>query len=240
MLSNNNNKKSANRIDGATNNIFTPVATNIGANYYFLVTTNSKGCSDTSTASNVFNVIASPIITTNINSSVNNAVCLNNINNPQISIQANANGGGTVSYQWFKTKISNKNGAKVDLNINVNAYRPSTSIADTSYYFVVVKNSNGCNDTSNISGSYSINPAPQITIANFGAASYCQNVPINTSFIVSSPNTLTYIWKSGTVPRFVLSKYIRRKYNQCIYSYKFYSWHKVLFCNCNRYKFQLC
>jgi hypothetical protein len=59
-----------------------------------------------------------------------------------LSVSANVNDGGTLSYQWYSNTVnSNENGVLI-LNETSSTYTPSTSDEGTAYYYVVVTNTN--------------------------------------------------------------------------------------------------
>jgi hypothetical protein len=59
-----------------------------------------------------------------------------------LSVSANVNDAGTISYQWYSNTVnSNENGVLIP-NETSSTYTPSTSNEGTTYYYVVVTNTN--------------------------------------------------------------------------------------------------
>jgi gliding motility-associated-like protein len=143
---------------------------NIPGTYYYSVSTNGGACSS-QTLNGVINVLSSPIITPDLNSTPNQTVC---INNPITTITYN---------------LANSNGVQVyNLPNGVN-YFPSQSnvlisgIPTTSgiyNYFVVATSSSCIPDT--IFGQINVNALPTITPIGNTQQIVCENsnlVPIN-------------------------------------------------------------
>lgn len=79
-----------------------------------------------------------PTVTINTVTPPTQSICLNGTAQPLVS---DAVGTGTLSYQWYQnTTNSNTGGTPISGAVS-NTYQPSTSIAGTSYYYVVVSDS---------------------------------------------------------------------------------------------------
>lgn len=87
---------------------------------------------------------AKPVITTQPQGITVNV----NAPSPNLSVDASASDGGTLSYQWYKnSENSNSEGSEIE-GANEKTYAVSTSAIGTTYYYVVITNTN-----SNVGGS---------------------------------------------------------------------------------------
>ena len=101
------------------------------------------------------------------------------------SVNLTANSGTGLLYQWLKNGASISNETSLTLS-NVNS---------SGLYSVVVSNSSGCKDTSNVL-TVVVNPKPNPAIGQSGTINICQGQ--NTSLSVSNPiSGQTYQWKNG-------------------------------------------
>ena len=124
--------------------------------YYYVVATNSYGCSYTSDLSGFITVFAAPIFSSQPSSS-SQTLCLNGTPSP-LSVTATAGGGTIVSYKWYSNTLnSNTNGQLVSTSSSSGSYTPSPSNASTLYYYCEVTNSNGCKIASSVSGAITTN-----------------------------------------------------------------------------------
>jgi hypothetical protein len=132
----------------STTNSYAPAS----SAYFYVVATNSYGCSDTSDVSGAITVIAAPIFNSQPSSS-SQTLCLNGTPS-SFSVTATAGGGTIVSYKWYSNTLnSNTNGQLVSTSSSSGSYTPSTSNASTLYYYCEVTNSNGCKTASAVSGA---------------------------------------------------------------------------------------
>ncbi|MCX8473687.1 MAG: hypothetical protein ORN85_08565, partial [Sediminibacterium sp.] len=191
-------KNGATLINGATLSNFTPSNIVTGTYFYFVVTTNPNNCSDTSSFSAAFTINPTPTISSNL-SNVNRNYCVGSGPVDSLRLTASGNGGTISGYQWFKVKSPSVIGGISVQNSANSFYLPSINVPDTSYYFVVVSNVNTCNATSAISGLYTINPAPLLTLTNFVSAGYCLNSGTVNTLSVSASNA-TFAWIVSTTP----------------------------------------
>ena len=79
-----------------------------------------------------------PTVTINAVTPPTQTICLNGTAQPLVS---DAVGTGTLSYQWYYNTTNSNTGGILISGAVSNSYQPSTSIAGTSYYYVVVSDS---------------------------------------------------------------------------------------------------
>ncbi|WP_332914738.1 hypothetical protein, partial [Algoriphagus boritolerans] len=60
------------------------------------------------------------------------------INQEAIALSVNADGEGTLSYQWYSNTLNSIEDAELIEGANLPTYLPSTAVAGVTYYFVVV------------------------------------------------------------------------------------------------------
>ncbi len=103
--------------------------------------------------------------------------------NPANPLSITASGGGTITYQWFRS-VDNTVDTLVDTKVgtNSNSYTPSTTAIETYYYYVVVY---GCSppDISNVSGAIVTDAPTNPTIVpdETGFSGSFGNQPVNTN-----------------------------------------------------------
>ncbi|MFM2145178.1 MAG: hypothetical protein RL732_14, partial [Bacteroidota bacterium] len=174
-------------LSGATSSSYSPSSATAGTLYYYVVVTNSPSCSVTSAVSGAVTVNALPTISSQPSSAA--APYCVGASATALSVTAAAGSGTLTKYEWYSnTASSTSGGTLVATNTSsatTNTYTPSTAVAGTLYYYVVVTNSNGCTVTSTVSGAITISTAP--TTANAGA----DQVICGTTTATLSANTPT-------------------------------------------------
>jgi uncharacterized repeat protein (TIGR02543 family) len=129
---------------------------------------------------------------------------------PTLSVAAEVTDGGTLSYQWYSSKENSTNGTEIP-GATGTSYEPLTTAAGTTYYYVVVKNTNTevtgaqtAEKTSHIA-AVTVNPpvpAASPTILNhpYGDTVYAGDiVTLGVTATKSDAGTLSYLWYSNTV-----------------------------------------
>jgi quinol monooxygenase YgiN len=59
-----------------------------------------------------------------------------------LTVEASVKDGGTLSYQWYQNSTNSNEGGSPVEDANTSSYSPSTATQGTSYYYVVVTNTN--------------------------------------------------------------------------------------------------
>ena len=131
-------------------------------------------------------------------------------NSTPLSITANANGLGTLTYQWYRNTTNSNTGGVAVPGATSNTYTPDQSIVRTLYYYVVVTNVNipAINQarwqTSSVSGAINVYSNPTITKqVSDTNRTYCQFDPNVISLNVVANNSglgsINYSWYSNTI-----------------------------------------
>ena len=165
----------ATNTSSATTNTYTPLTTSAGTLFYYVVVTNSNGCSVTSAFSGGITINTSVVITTQP-SAANQTVCVGDSITP-LSVVAT---GGGLSYQWFSNSANSNAGGSLIGGANLSTYTPpNTSAMATTYYYCVVSNGAPCNSSvpSAVSGGILVNPLPTVVTVST-AGTYCTNTTL--------------------------------------------------------------
>ncbi|MCX8472997.1 MAG: hypothetical protein ORN85_05045, partial [Sediminibacterium sp.] len=198
-------------IDSFTNSFAPPIDVT-GRNYYFASATNINApaaCNSAITNFANIEVFSSPTVTNP--AATNQIYCQNQISGVNnLSISATNGGYGTITYQWYVNKANNNiNGTRIITNGTSNIYTPPVNIADTNYYYVVVKNGGPatCDSIKSVqSGAIRVLLNPNIISSNLNnSANYCQR-DVTTAFTITANNGvsgqtigLVYQWYGSRV-----------------------------------------
>ncbi|MGG4217830.1 S-layer homology domain-containing protein [Paenibacillus jamilae] len=136
-------------IIGATDSSYAAPTTSVGTTFYYVVVTNTNtNATGAQTASVTSNTVA---VTVNalthaaepqINTQPLGQTVTEGADSPTLSVEASVSDGGTLSYQWYSnTENRNSEGTLVFGATNP-SYAPPTSTTGTTYYYVVVTNTN--------------------------------------------------------------------------------------------------
>uniref|UniRef100_UPI00301C19BF S-layer homology domain-containing protein n=1 Tax=Paenibacillus sp. YIM B09110 TaxID=3126102 RepID=UPI00301C19BF len=151
-------------LSGATSASYNAPTTAAGTKYYYVVVTNTNdSVNGTNTAS-----ATSSVVSVTVNTSIENAATPSIETEPTsmtvnvdgaatLSVTASVSDGGTLSYQWYSnTTNSTSGGTLVDEAIFAD-YNPPTATEGTTYYYVVITNTNASvNGTKTASATSSI------------------------------------------------------------------------------------
>lgn len=182
-----NSNSGGTAISGATTNSYTPPTGTVGTTYYYVLITNSSGCS---VASNVRSVTVNPapFITAQPNSTTQN-LCAGSTATTLIVTAT-----GATSYQWFTSTSATGTGTAI-ANATTASYTPDTSATGTNFYYVVVSNGS-CSVSSNRT-QVTVNPAPTFTTnQTAGTQTVCQNTKPGMLFVEA--NNVSYQWYTNT------------------------------------------
>lgn len=142
-------------IPGATSSTFAAPTGVAGTTYYFCVVTNTDssatGNNTATSTSNVVGVTVNSLIDAEL-PTLDTQPTGQTVNqggiNPNLTVAASVNDGGTLSYQWFSNSLNSTNGGTAINRATSPTYSVPTDTAGTKFYYVVVTNSNN-----NASGS---------------------------------------------------------------------------------------
>ena len=189
--SNASNSNTSGTAVGTNSPSYTPLTTVAGTLYYYVVIT-SGTCTATSAVSGAVNVSVLPTITTQPSTAIQN-ICQGSL----ATALTVTTSGGTPTYQWY-SNASNSNTGGTAVGTNSPSYTPSTAVAGTLYYYVVVTNGN-CTVTSNVSGAVNVSASTTITSQPSTAVqNICQGSPATPLTVTTSGGTPTYQWYSNS------------------------------------------
>ncbi|GHT29819.1 hypothetical protein AGMMS49574_07640 [Bacteroidia bacterium] len=201
-------------LSGETGSGFTAPTTAIGTTYYYVVVINTNsaatGAQTATATSNVATVTVNNLVnaeapsitvqpaastTTNVGSAVG------------LSVTASVTDGGTLSYQWYSNTTNSNAGGTLISGATSDTYSPSTATAGTTYYYVIVINTNGsvsgvqtASTTSSVASvtlNSLINATVPVITGNPQSVSYNQgDYAAALTVTASSPDggTLSYQW----------------------------------------------
>jgi hypothetical protein len=135
-------------IIGATSNIYNPPTSTVGIYYYFVEVTNTiynNGSGGNKTAS-----IRSDVVILTVNTKINaqtptitsqpTSAMVTVNNSHSLSVAANVDDDGTLSYKWYSNTSMTNTGGTVITETTSTTFNPPTGTAGTFYYFVEVIN----------------------------------------------------------------------------------------------------
>jgi hypothetical protein len=97
---------------------------------------------------------------------------------PTLSVTATA-GSGTISgYQWYSNSTASNTGGTSIPGANTASYTPPNNAPGTNYYYVVITNSNGCTDTSNVSGAITVRNCFGLNVTGALINIDCETLPV--------------------------------------------------------------
>jgi len=180
-------------ITGATSSSYTvPTDTPFATRYYFVRAYNGNaGCSTASSPRTPVTVSANPSFTTNLTAG-SETVCQNT---PATALSVTAN---NATYQWYSNTSNSTTGGTLISGANSNTYTPSTAVAGTTYYYVVLTSTSGsgCSTSSNIR-SVVVNAYPSAVSVTPATQTLLQNAtPANLT--ATATGASTYQWYSNT------------------------------------------
>ena len=168
----------------------TGLVTGVSSGTSVITYRNSNGCISTKT------VTINPLPTVSI-PNTNQSLCLNPLT-PSGAIITPTHTTTISSYQWFSNPTAaNSNGTQVAAT---STFTPPNTITGELYYYLTVTNNNGCEATSNVSGSIKVYGQPTISpLPN--TTSYCINAAaatISPTYTNGGYGTLNYKWYSNS------------------------------------------
>ncbi|MBK9983126.1 MAG: hypothetical protein IPP15_12015, partial [Saprospiraceae bacterium] len=181
---------------GATTNTYTPSSAVAGTTYYrVLVNAANNGC-DQAVSNNGIAVITPDLVVTTQPSNVNE--CIGGTNTMTVTITG---GSGLVSYQWQSSADGSTGWANATgLGATTNIYTPSSAVAGTTYYRILVNAANnGCDQAVSNNGIAIIAPDISITAQPQGGF-ICEGGNLNLIVTASGSPDIHYQWQQQTGP----------------------------------------
>ncbi len=118
-----------------------------------------------------------------------------------LTVAASTSAGTITSYVWYSNSSSSNIGGTLVATHNISSgtdsYTPSSSVAGTLYYYVIVTNSLSNTVTSNVSGAVVINPLPSSPGTISGTSSVCPgDYGVGYNLGAPIPNASSIVWSS--------------------------------------------
>lgn len=180
-------------LTGETSSDFTPPSDVDGTKYYYA--TGKSNCGTVPTAASGAYTVTAPteILSQNL---APQTICFGS-NFTSISITAK--GTGTLTFQWYTNTVANNTTGTAIPSTNSPSYTPSSSTVGTTYYYAIVSSTCGPDQTSSISGAFTVNPLPTPTFTTAPAAPVCVGASTTYTTQLGQSN---YVWSgfgtSGT------------------------------------------
>jgi hypothetical protein len=190
-------------IDDAVSASYMPSTAALGTTYYFVVITNTNtdasitGYQTVSITSEVAAITIIPPVdaqTPDIATQPQPAVCIYDSTATALSVEASVTDGGTLSYQWYSnTNNSNDGGVAIAGAVSA-SYTPSTAALGTTYYFVVITNTN---TDASITGLQTVSTTSDVAAVTVNKAS--QSAPDAPALANKGATSVTLNTISGNV-----------------------------------------
>jgi hypothetical protein len=138
-------------IDGASTSTYTPLTTTIGTFYYYVVVTNTKTYDGNTTTATTTSSVAKVVVAAIVNAvaptiktqPTSTKTTYSQGDTPSaITVSATSGDGGTLSYQWYSNSTNSTSGGTSINGATSSSYSPSTATIGTTYYYVIIKNTN--------------------------------------------------------------------------------------------------
>ncbi|MBK9983124.1 MAG: hypothetical protein IPP15_12005 [Saprospiraceae bacterium] len=178
---------------GATTNTYTPSSAVAGTTYYrVLVNAANNGC-DQTVSNNGIAVINPDLVVTTQPSNVNE--CIGGTNTMTVV----SGGSGAISYQWQSSADGSTGWANATgLGATTNTYTPSSAVAGTTYYRVLVNAANnGCDQAVSNNGIAVINPDLVVTTQPTNVSECIGGTNTMTVAITGGSGVVSYQWQSS-------------------------------------------
>jgi hypothetical protein len=138
------------------------------------------------------------IITNNSISAMNQNLC---VNGSATALTSSLSGGSGLAYQWYSNSSSSNTGGTLIANATSSSFTPPTNQIGTTYYYVAVTNSSGCESPSTVSGAISVNAVPTIALSsssnNVTYSANSQTTTISYSGSTGNPTTYSISWNAN-------------------------------------------
>lgn len=185
-------------LTGETNATFTPPTNTTGSTYYYCEILNSWGCKATTAVSGVIKIYAAATISAQ---PVAADYC-KSVQASLLSVNAATNAPGSLTYKWFSNTTNSNTGGTIINNETGATYRPLTTTAGATYYYVEVGNGGpvGCATTTSNAALINVYSAPTIS-SNLASSNYCKDAAANALSATANNGgvgTLTYQWHENT------------------------------------------
>ena len=179
---------------GATTNVYTPSSAVPGTTYYrVLVNASNSGC-DQAVSNNAIVTIIADIVVTTQPSNINE--CIGGTNTMNVVVTG---GSGTITYQWQQSPTGSGSWTNATgPGATTDTYTPSSAIAGTTYYRVLVNASNsGCDQAVSNTATAIIAPDIAITTQPTDVSECVGGTNTMTVTVTGGSGTITYQWQQS-------------------------------------------
>jgi hypothetical protein len=188
-------------IAGETNATYSPVATAVGATYYYLITTFAgTNCGSVTTDASQIIVVADPTITTQ--PIATDSLCVGGT--PATLSVASVGGVGTPTYQWYSNTTNSSIGGTTIPGAASDTYSPpSTTVAGSEFYYAAITLSGSGCDVINSAVSEIVSVAdPIISTQPLTTQNECLDAPTTpvTAAVSGGLGTVSYAWYFNSTP----------------------------------------
>jgi uncharacterized repeat protein (TIGR02543 family) len=203
-------------INGSTSAMYAAPTTTVGMTYYYVVVTNTNSSatgSQTATATSEVATVTVNALTHAVTPSIGTQPANQTVNegaSAPLSVAATLSDSGMLSYQWYSNTTGSNSGGTAINGATSATYTAPTTTSGTTYYYVVVTNTNGSatgSQTATATSSAvtvtvnalthaatpSIGTEPTGATVNEGASA-----PLSVAATVSDSGMLSYQWYSNT------------------------------------------
>ena len=172
----------------ANSNLLTTGHTSLALRTYRTAT--GSACTTSSANTYSWTVNALPSIAAQPSTTLQN-ICQNAA---AVALTVTASGAG-LTYQWYKNAANSNSGGTIIAGANSASYTPTTSVAGTSYYYVIVSGTCSPSVTSNVSGAINVRALPAISVQPASTSqSLCLNTTATDLTVTASGAGIAYQW----------------------------------------------
>jgi len=187
-----NNTSGGNFINGAVNTSYLPNITNAGIYFYYCVVSDTNtGCDDI--FSNVASLQVNEPLSISTQPLLSQTTCENGIISP---ITCNANGGGSISYQWYVNSTNSNSGGTAISGANSYTFTPSAQTIGNQYYYCKINSTGlGCNSVISNTSETIIIASININSQPIASQLICLGDTLNDLLVGANSNSnLTFQW----------------------------------------------
>ncbi|MBW7473898.1 S-layer homology domain-containing protein [Paenibacillus oenotherae] len=186
-----NSNTGGDSINGATSATYEPSTSAVGTTYYYVVITNTdnsmtgnKTATATSSAAKVTVNALTHATTPSISGEPADVTANQGESGVTLSVTATASGSGTLSYQWYSNSTNSNTGGDSINGATSATYEPSTSAVGTTYYYVVITNTDN-----NATGSKTATVTSSAAKVTVNALTHASTPSISTGLTDRTANT---------------------------------------------------
>ena len=172
-------------IPGATSPDYTPISDVVGTKYYYAMASSDCGTVPTEISGAFTSTAPTEILSQNL---TGQTICFGSSFS---AISISAKGTGPVTYQWYTNSVANNTTGTAIPGANSSSYTPPSGSEGTNYYYVIASTSCGPNQTSAVSGAFTVNPLPVPTFTASPSVPICVGA---SATYTTQPGQSNYVW----------------------------------------------